>query len=141
MTSSSPRGIITWEGGECRTTNGVGVRETFLLYSEAMARSLFDEIEVSSAPPPNGGPERERIFDPFAGMGTTLFASMLQGIDSIGIDRLPVATFIAQTLPKFLLCERGQLWATFERLARMVPAVEPAPVAMDVAIVPLEGGD
>lgn len=160
-----------------------------------MARSLFDEIEISSTLTANGGPERERIerkfvpllreelrwgslvayggnravpflrlyrykeafsfelvrefqrrfaltsadyvFDPFAGMGTTLFASMLQGIDSLGIDRLPIATFVAQTLPKFLLCERGQLRATFERLTRMVPEIEPAPVAMDVAIMPL----
>ena len=41
------------------------------------------------------------VFDPFCGMGTTLFAASQRGISSIGIDRLPVATFVARTLPLF----------------------------------------
>jgi len=41
------------------------------------------------------------VFDPFAGMGTTLFAAMLRGLASMGVEKLPVAAFVAETLPKF----------------------------------------
>lgn len=75
------------------------------------------------------------IFDPFVGMGTTLFASMLKGIPSIGVDKLPVATFIAQTLPLFLFLKGGELKSTFQKLKQDVSRMEPAKVAMDVAIM------
>jgi len=78
---------------------------------------------------------KDYVFDPFCGMGTTLFVSMLKRIPSIGIDRLPVATFIAQTLPLFLFLKNGELKSTFEQLRKEVSNVKPAPVAMDVAIM------
>ena len=37
------------------------------------------------------------LFDPFCGMGTTLFTAMQHNVPAIGIDRLPIAIFIAQT--------------------------------------------
>lgn len=78
---------------------------------------------------------KDYVFDPFAGMGTTLFASMLKGIPSIGIDKLPVATFISQTLPLFLFLHNGELRSTFQKLKQDAPHVEPTKVAMDVAIM------
>lgn len=78
---------------------------------------------------------KDYIFDPYCGMGTTLFASMLKKIPSIGIDRLPVATFVSQTIPLFLFARNGELRTTFEHLKETVEHVKPASVAMDVAIM------
>jgi len=80
---------------------------------------------------------RDYIFDPFAGMGTTLFASMLQGIPSIGIDKLPIAAFVAKAIHSLLYIENGDLRNTFETLKQKVDAIDPAPVAMDVRIMKL----
>lgn len=75
------------------------------------------------------------VFDPFAGIGTTLFAAMLRGLPSVGIDKLPVAAFVAETLPKFLLIEPGSIAATFDRLSGSIDSHEPAPFADDVSIM------
>ena len=48
-----------------------------------------------------GADSDDYVFDPFSGLGTTMFTSMLSGISSIGIDKLPVAYFISKTLPLF----------------------------------------
>jgi len=79
--------------------------------------------------------ERDYVFDPFAGMGTTTFTSMLHGIPSIGIDRLPIAAFVARTLPQLLFVEPEELMVTFRELQRRVDSAEPAEVAMDVPIM------
>ncbi|RJS77923.1 site-specific DNA-methyltransferase, partial [Methanophagales archaeon] len=34
------------------------------------------------------------VFDPFSGLGTTMYTSMISGIPSVGIDKLPIAYFI-----------------------------------------------
>lgn len=75
------------------------------------------------------------VLDPFCGMGTTLLASYAHGIPSIGVDRLPVAVFIARTLPLFYVIEPGVLKDTFESLRTTVSHAEPAAVAEDVAIM------
>lgn len=75
------------------------------------------------------------LLDPFCGMGTTLFAGMIRGVPSIGIDRLPVAAFIAQTIPKFFQLRQGSLLETFHALKAKVQTLEPAPVADDVPIM------
>jgi hypothetical protein len=75
------------------------------------------------------------VLDPFCGMGTTLLASYAHGIPSVGIDRLPVAVFVARTLPLFFGMEPGRLQETFERLRIEVPHADPAEVATDVAIM------
>lgn len=77
------------------------------------------------------------VLDPFAGMGTTLFASMLQHVPSIGIDKLPIAVFTAQTLPLFFLLKQGALLATFEHLKPLARRIAPAHVATDVPIMSL----
>ncbi len=80
---------------------------------------------------------KDYVFDPFAGMGTTLFASMLQGISSIGVDKLPIAAFVAQAIHSLLHAENGDLRNTFKILKRRVDAIDPAAVAMDVRIMKL----
>lgn len=75
------------------------------------------------------------VFDPFGGMGTTLYASMLRGISSIGIDKLPIGPFVTHTLPLFYALAPGTLFTMMEQLQTLVPKAEPAPVAMDVAIM------
>lgn len=78
---------------------------------------------------------RDYLFDPFAGMGTTTFASMLHGIPSIGIDRLPIAVFVARTIPQLLFVEPRKLMSTYEQLHQLVDAAQPAAIAMDVPIM------
>jgi len=79
--------------------------------------------------------KEDLVFDPFCGMGTTLLAASLRGIPAIGIDRLPIAVFIASTLPFFFQVRPGELTKIFERLRKIVPRAEPAHVATDVAIM------
>ncbi|MFN3466620.1 MAG: hypothetical protein ACK4WF_02835, partial [Candidatus Brocadiales bacterium] len=81
------------------------------------------------------------IFDPFSGMGTTLFTSMLQEISSVGVDRLPVAVFVAETLPKFLSVKKGELTSVFKKLRKGVAHSNPCHVALDVPIVRLAFND
>jgi len=75
------------------------------------------------------------VFDPFSGMGTTLFTSMLHGIESVGVDRLPVAYFVSKTLPKFLLLNENEIRQVWRDLEPKINLYEPAEVAMDVAIM------
>jgi hypothetical protein len=75
------------------------------------------------------------VLAPFAGMGTTLFGSMLRGISSIGIERLPIAAFVARTLPRFLWLRPGQLWESFEELKMRVDGMPPAEAAVDVNLM------
>lgn len=99
-------------------------------YKEAFAFRFVEEFLHRF-----GLTDSDYVFDPFCGMGTTLFASYARGIPSIGIDRLPVAAFIARTLPLFLGIEPGRLRETFRNLAAKVSRAEPAEVAEDVAIM------
>ena len=79
--------------------------------------------------------EDDYILDSFMGMGSTLFAAMLEGVDSIGLDKLPVAAFIAKTIPKFLDVERGSLFETYKKVRSRVSDAELAPVALDVPLM------
>jgi len=99
-------------------------------YKEAFAFRFVDEWLTRF-----GVSREDTVFDPFCGMGTTLLAASCRGIPAVGTDRLPVAVFIAGTLPLFFQVRPGELTAIFEHLRRVVPATEPAPVAMDVAIM------
>ena len=79
--------------------------------------------------------EQDYVFDPFCGMGTTLLAASQRGIASIGINRLPVAVFVAETLPLFYSLEPGQIRETFEKLKGRLRQTTLAPAATDVAIM------
>lgn len=75
------------------------------------------------------------VFDPFSGLGTTMFTSMLCGIPSVGIDRLPIAHFISKTLPLFLSLKENELKDIWSSLAPKVRKSQPADVALDVPII------
>lgn len=79
--------------------------------------------------------EKDFILDPFCGLGTTVFTAGLHRIPSWGVDKLPVAVFVASTLPLLLKMEPGQLREAFEQLQASVESQSPAPVADDVAIM------
>lgn len=99
-------------------------------YKEAFAYSFVDEwlrrFVVG---------REEVVFDPFCGMGTTLLAAGCRGISALGIDRLPIAVFLAQTLPLFFRVRPGELTTVFEGLRRKASESPPAPIATDVAII------
>jgi hypothetical protein len=78
---------------------------------------------------------QDHVLDPYVGMGTTCFASMLHNIPSTGVDKLPLAAFIARTLPLFLSLNKGKLVETFHRIKDVYQTVKPAEVAMDVPIM------
>ena len=95
-------------------------------FSFALIRELIKRLRITS---------EDLLLDPFCGMGTTLFAGMTQGIPSVGLDRLPVAAFIAETLPKFFRIPSGALQEAFHRLSTKVYTLEPAPIADDVPVI------
>jgi DNA modification methylase len=75
------------------------------------------------------------VFDPFSGLGTTIFTSLFSGIPSVGIDRLPIAYFISKTLPKFLQLKENELKEIWKSTVSKVNKNKPADVAMDVPIM------
>lgn len=99
-------------------------------YKEAFAFSFVKEFIDRF-----GLTDEDYLFDPFCGMGTTLFTAMQNDVPAIGIDRLPIATFVAQTLPLFFSAEPQALRETFEALRARVAEAEPAEVALDVRIM------
>ena len=101
-------------------------------YKEAFSLSLVNRLLDEFDAGPN-----DIVFDPFAGMGTTLFASMLRGLASIGIDRLPIGVFVAKTLPSFFGVEPGILMQTYERLQPTIQGRVLAHVATDVQLIRL----
>jgi hypothetical protein len=77
------------------------------------------------------------LLDPFCGMGTALFAAATEGIPSVGIDRLPVAAFVARTLGNLVDVRPGEIASTHAWLRARVDDAEPASIADDVRIIPL----
>jgi len=78
------------------------------------------------------------VFDPFCGMGTTLLASMSQKIPSLGIDLLPMAVFIAKTIPIFLqLSEKENLEKIADAIIVRAKKSKPAEIAEQVKIIKL----
>ena len=79
--------------------------------------------------------DEDYVFDPFSGLGTTMFTSMLCGIPSIGIDKLPIAYFISRSLPLFLFLKENEVKEIWDSLKPKIEKSEPADVAMDVPIM------
>jgi len=75
------------------------------------------------------------VFDPFSGMGTTLFTSMLNGIPSVGVDKLPIAHFVSKTLPLFLTLKASELSRAWGYLVPKIASHQPADIASDVSIM------
>ncbi|MCS7209582.1 MAG: site-specific DNA-methyltransferase [Fimbriimonadales bacterium] len=99
-------------------------------YKEAFAYTLVTDILQAHA---NRG--TLNVFDPFSGMGTTLFASSILGMPAWGIDRLPVGVFVANTILEMLEIEPGTIVDAYQRLVPVVASLPEASVAEDVAIM------
>ena len=83
-------------------------------------------------------PTTHRVFDPFAGCGTTLLVAQHMGFGAWGIDILPVAIFIARVkLREVQAYDLGQLKAAIEHLqqAPFYPPTLTAP--QDIRIIQL----
>ena len=79
--------------------------------------------------------DKDYVFDPFCGMGTTLFTSCVNGISSVGIDRMPTGAFISSTLPKILLLKSGELKQKFNNILNQFKNADESNVAEDVQIM------
>jgi len=99
-------------------------------YKEAFSFGLVERLLKRFGTSPN-----DYIFDPFVGLGTTTFTSMLYGIPSIGIDKLPLAYFVSKTIPKFLLLKENETKEIWESIKPKVKDSPPADIAMDVPIM------
>ncbi|MEB3340893.1 hypothetical protein [Okeania sp.] len=99
-------------------------------YKEAFAFSLVEEFIKRFQLT-----DKDLIFEPFCGMGTTPFTAMHANIQTVAIDKLPIAAFIANTMPLFWLVEPSSLHHNFELLKNKLRQFEPADVASDVAII------
>lgn len=95
-------------------------------FSLGLVQELLRRLKLTSS---------DVLLDPFCGIGTALLGAMLRGIPSVGVDRLPVAAFVAQTLPKFFMLPSGVLQESFEKLRRIVPRLNPASFAEDVPVM------
>ena len=75
------------------------------------------------------------VFDPFSGLGTAMYTSMISGIPSVGLDKLPIAYFSSKTLPLFLSLKENELKEIWTSLIPKIQRCEPADVALDVPIM------
>lgn len=96
-------------------------------FSFALVKEFIERFQLNS--------EKDYLFEPFCGLGTTPFTAMQHHIPAIAIDRLPIATFVASTLPLFWLIEANTLRETFAELKSKVELSPPADVALDVRIM------
>lgn len=95
-------------------------------FSLGLVQELLRQLKLTSS---------DVLLDPFCGIGTALFGAMLKRIPSVGVDQLPVAVFVAQTLPKFFMLPSGALREAYERLRHIVPRLDPSPFAEDVPVM------
>lgn len=99
-------------------------------YKEAFAYSFVGEFIKRLALT-----HSDYLFDPFNGMGTTLYTAVQHNIPAIGIDKLPIGPFVTQTLPLFYQITPGTLFSAMQQMQKNVNEQPPALVAMDVAIM------
>ena len=55
-------------------------------YSSALVEYVLDKLDIKSG----------KILDPFAGSGTSLFASAERGLDTVGVELLPICAEIME---------------------------------------------
>lgn len=96
-------------------------------FSFALVKELIQRFNLKA--------EKDYLFEPFCGLGTTPFTAMQHQIPAIAIDRLPIATFVASTLPRLSFIEPNTLRETFAELQSKVAQFPPADVALDVQIM------
>jgi hypothetical protein len=95
-------------------------------FSFTFVEQVISELKLSNS---------DLILDPFCGMGTTLFASSLNGISSVGIDRSPLAVFVSSSLPLLLTIESGYLRESYQKILSILEKQPLAPIAEDVPII------
>jgi site-specific DNA-methyltransferase (cytosine-N4-specific) len=79
--------------------------------------------------------DTDYVYDPFSGLGTTLFTSMINSIPSMGTDMLPIANFCSRTVPLYLWLNRNELNDIWSSIAPSIEQEEPAEIASDVGIM------
>lgn len=95
-------------------------------FSYQFVQDFFNQYKIS---------KKDFVFDPFCGMGTTLFTACINGIQSIGVDKLPTGVFIADTLPKILGIEPGEIQSHYQLAKEKLADAPEASVAEDVRIM------
>lgn len=75
------------------------------------------------------------VLDPFSGMGTTCFGCMVKGIPSIGIEMLPIAYFISNTIVKFFEIKPEKMREIFKKIEKNIPNSELSEIALDIPII------
>lgn len=99
-------------------------------YKEAFSFKLVNEFLKKFEADSN-----DYVFDPFSGLGTTMFTSMLNSVPSVGVDKLPLAHFISKTMPLLLQLKENELKKLWKSLTPKIQNNEPADVALDVSIM------
>ncbi|MBU7028828.1 MAG: hypothetical protein HXS48_17975 [Theionarchaea archaeon] len=99
-------------------------------YKEAFSFKLVNEFLKRFEADSN-----DYVFDPFSGLGTTMFTSMLNSVPSVGVDKLPLAHFISKTMPLLLQLKENELKKLWKSLTPKIQGNEPADVALDVSIM------
>lgn len=95
-------------------------------FSFELIWKLLDRLEATAD---------DYVFDPFCGSGTTLFASMIRGIPSLGVDTLPVAWFVSKTLPTVLFLKEGEITKIWKELSPTIESCIPASIVQDVPVM------
>ena len=72
-------------------------------YSASLVRYIFEKLKIESG----------EILDPFAGSGTSLFVAAENGIDSVGIELLPIGIEIIDIRRKLLDKSNNEKFADF----------------------------
>lgn len=98
-------------------------------YKEAFSFQLVDMILR------NFEDEDLTVFDPYSGMGTTLFASAVNEVEAYAIDRLPLAVEMSNAILDSVLVELEQVETTFEEISNTLHTYEKAAIADDVNVV------
>ena len=85
----------------------------------------------------DANPPRHRVFDPFAGCGTTLLVARQNGFGVWGIDILPVAVFVARVkLRELWQYDLARLEREKERLLESPFCLPSLTAPQDVRIIP-----
>lgn len=98
-------------------------------YKEAFSYGLVDVILRNF-------PNKDiTVFDPFCGMGTTIFTAAVNGISAYGIDKLPLCVFISNAIMDAVLSDKDEVQEEFFRLKGQLNSFKKAKIADDVKIL------
>lgn len=98
-------------------------------YKEAFSFQLVDMILR------NFEDEDLTVFDPYSGMGTTLFASAVNEVEAYAIDRLPLAVQMSNSILDSVVVDLAQVEATFEEIKDNLETYNKAEIADDVNVI------